>query len=281
MKKLLPLVSVVITTKDEEKNIENCLISIRKQTYENIEIIVVDNNSSDKTKQISKKYTKNVYNKGPERSAQRNYAVFMSSGEYFLQLDADQILKKRVVEECVNKVNEFKNSSVSRSYKDVALHIPEVIIGGSFLNKVRNYEKGFYNNTVIDCSRFISKKIFEKVGGYDLRMTGPEDWDLDNKIRKLCFISTINEPFLHNEEDISLIKLIKKKNYYANGMNLFLDKWKNNQYTKKRLGFYYRYFLVFIENKKWKKIFKNPLLFLVMYSIRILIGFIFFINKLR
>ncbi|MBU4481653.1 glycosyltransferase [Patescibacteria group bacterium] len=49
-----PLVSVVITTKSEEKNIENCLKSILNQTYprDKIEIIVVDNNSSDRTKEI-------------------------------------------------------------------------------------------------------------------------------------------------------------------------------------------------------------------------------------
>ena len=43
-----PLVSIVITTKNEEHNIENCLLSIKEQTYSNIEIILVDNNSNDK-----------------------------------------------------------------------------------------------------------------------------------------------------------------------------------------------------------------------------------------
>ncbi len=52
-----PLVSVTITTKNEEKNIENCLKSILEQSYKNIEIIVVDNNSTDKTKEIALKYT--------------------------------------------------------------------------------------------------------------------------------------------------------------------------------------------------------------------------------
>jgi len=58
-----PLVSIVITTKNEEKNIENCLKSIVNQTYKNIEIIVVDNNSSDSTKEISLKYTDKVFDK--------------------------------------------------------------------------------------------------------------------------------------------------------------------------------------------------------------------------
>ena len=55
-----PLVSVVITTKNEEKHIGNCINSIINQTYENIEIIVVDNDSIDKTKEIAKTYTKKV-----------------------------------------------------------------------------------------------------------------------------------------------------------------------------------------------------------------------------
>ncbi|MBM3283586.1 glycosyltransferase [Candidatus Gottesmanbacteria bacterium] len=44
-----PLVSIVIPTLNEEKNIGRCLESILDQTYKNIEIIVVDNNSKDKT----------------------------------------------------------------------------------------------------------------------------------------------------------------------------------------------------------------------------------------
>ena len=46
--------SVIVTTKNEEKNIENCLQSINNQTYKNIELIVVDNFSDDKTVEIAK-----------------------------------------------------------------------------------------------------------------------------------------------------------------------------------------------------------------------------------
>ncbi len=72
------LVSVIVTTKNEEKNIANCLKSIKGQSYpqEKIQIIVVDNNSSDSTTKIAKRFTDKVYNKGPERSAQRNYGIF-------------------------------------------------------------------------------------------------------------------------------------------------------------------------------------------------------------
>ncbi|MHB1679015.1 MAG: glycosyltransferase family 2 protein [bacterium] len=79
-----PLVSVIITTKNEEKNIGMCLKSIKSQSYQNIEIIVVDNQSSDKTKEIAAKFTNLIYDKGPERSAQRNYGVSVSRGEYIV-----------------------------------------------------------------------------------------------------------------------------------------------------------------------------------------------------
>ena len=62
------LVSVVIAAKNEEKNIENCIKSVLEQTYPRykIEIIVVDNNSIDKTKEIAKKYTDKVFNLAQE-----------------------------------------------------------------------------------------------------------------------------------------------------------------------------------------------------------------------
>lgn len=74
MSKTIPiLISVIITTKNEEKNIGKCLESVLAQTYPagNIEIIVVDNGSTDKTKEIAIKYTEKVFNGGPERSAQK------------------------------------------------------------------------------------------------------------------------------------------------------------------------------------------------------------------
>src|SRR3972149_12153043 len=98
------LVSVIVPTKNSEKFIGECLASIKNQTYRNIEIIVVDNNSTDRTKDIAKKFTDGVYNKGPERSAQRNFGVSRAKGECVLIIDSDMQLNKKVVEECVEKL---------------------------------------------------------------------------------------------------------------------------------------------------------------------------------
>ena len=96
-----PNVSIVIPVLNGEKTIKNCLTSILNQSYKDYEIIVVDNNSTDKTKEIARKYTRLVFNKGPERSVQRNFGIDKGKGKYALYLDADMTLSKRVIEECV------------------------------------------------------------------------------------------------------------------------------------------------------------------------------------
>ena len=105
MSKIVPSVSIIITTKNEEKHIENLLRSITSQTYKNIEIILVDNYSTDRTRKIAKN-TNKIYLKGPERSAQRNYGAQKAKGKYLLFLDADMILSPTIIEECIQEAEE-------------------------------------------------------------------------------------------------------------------------------------------------------------------------------
>lgn len=274
----LPLISVVIATRNEEENIENCLKSILKQTYlpNKIEIVVVDNNSTDRTKEVARRYTNKVYNKGPERSAQRNFGVEKSNGEYFLQLDADQLLREDVIEKCVEKVVEFRDKP-KEDFVDIALHIPEVIIGGkSYFNKIRKFERRFYTGTVIECVRFIPVKIFKNIGGFDESLNGPEDWDLDKRIRQICYSNVIDTYMEHNEESITFLKFLKKKWYYSPSFDKYIKKWgKDDVDVKKHFGVYYRYIGVFTENGKWKEIIRNPILLLSLMCTKIIIGGLF------
>ena len=92
---------MVVTTKNEEKNISKCLESVRGQTYpqEALEVIVVDNYSTDRTKEIAQKYADKVFEHGPERSAQRNFGILKKSkGRYVMYLDADMRFSPEVVE---------------------------------------------------------------------------------------------------------------------------------------------------------------------------------------
>lgn len=264
-KEKVPLVSVIVTTKNEEQNIGNCLQSIKAQTYPKdcIEIVVVDNNSIDKTKEIALRFTKKVFNKGPERSAQRNYGIEKSKGKYVVYLDADMILSPTVIERSVEKFQNQNSKSLkfnihNTKYNDVlvALYIPEIILGNSYWSRVRRFERSFYDGTVIDCVRFVKKEIFEKVGGFDSSMTGPEDWDFDKKVRKVGEVGVLDmydfkeiddklmkidyqkktydrqliqlsssALIYHNEAKFNLEKYLEKKSYYAKSFSTYINKW--------------------------------------------------------
>jgi glycosyltransferase involved in cell wall biosynthesis len=265
-------VSIIITTKNEEQNIGRCLESLKKQSYQNFEIIVVDNNSSDRTKEISNKYTKKVFNKGNERSEQRNFGVSKARGEYILYLDADMILSKGVIKECLD--------FIKRDKKIKALYIPEKIIGQGFFIKVRAFERSFYDASVIDCVRFIEKGTFDKAGGFDTKLTGPEDWDFDKKIRNLGKVAIIKSPLYHNEGKFNLRKYLNKKAYYAKNFDKYTLKWgKEDKDIRKQFGFYYRFWGVFVENGKWKKLISHPILASGMYFLRFLVGIKFIFRK--
>lgn len=271
------LISVVITTKNEAKNIINCLNSIKKESYPKnlIEVIVVDNNSKDETKKIVRKFKKknkeiklNLYNFGPERSAQRNYGADKANGEYYIYLDADMILSRHVFVESVEKYNKTKDLK--------GLYIPEIILGKSFWSRVRRFERSFYNGTVIDCVRFVKLIEFRKIKGFDESMSGPEDWDFDKKIRIRGKVDIIKSSIYHNETNFNLKSYLSKKQYYSKSLKTYIEKWgENDADIKKQLGLYYRFIGVFFEKENWKKILMNPILGLSMLFLKLLIGCVY------
>ena len=287
-----PLVSVVVTTRNEERNIGNCLKSIKLQTYKPIEIIVVDNNSNDETKTIAREYADVVVDKGPERSAQRNYGICdLAHGEFAMFIDADMILSPSLVEECVSR---FQTQDV------VALHIDEIILGRGLLAKIRRFERSFYSGTVIDGARFFVRKTFCDIGGFDEDLPpGPEDWDLDKRLKETGNIELV-DPFCepiewvmanridelgtgyqsnraaiyHNEAHQSFKAYLRKKIYYAPSMKSYVDKWgKNDADIRKQLGIWYRFVWVFIEDEKFRKSIAHPVLATAMIGLRAAVAF--------
>jgi glycosyltransferase involved in cell wall biosynthesis len=254
-KKNKTLVSIIITTKNEEEVIKRLLNSLEKQNYLNREIIVIDNYSTDNTSRIAKRFTKDIYNKGPERSAQRNYGAKKAKGEYLLFLDADMKLSEKVVKECVDLVNKKR--------KVGAITIPEESIAKTLWEKVKAFERSFYNlegDEITDAARFFKKDVFEKVNGYDESITGPEDWDLTDKVKKAGYkIGRISALIYHYERVPNPIKLAKKKYYYGLKSHRYLVKHNISLIGPKTI-----YFLrpVFLRNIN--KIFAHPILAALM-----------------
>ena len=98
-----PLVSVVVPTFNSERFLEECLMSVRAQTYPNVEVIVVDNYSTDRTREIAEKYGARVILCRAIRSEARNVGAGLAKGEFILSVDSDMELTPNVVSECVAK----------------------------------------------------------------------------------------------------------------------------------------------------------------------------------
>lgn len=298
-----PLVSVVVTTRNEEKNIRNCLESIKGQSWPNIETIVVDNNSTDRTQKIAAEYTPKVYTKGPERSAQRNYGMIdQAKGEYVIYVDADMILAPTLIEACIHHI---------RTMDAIALHIPEIVLGKNYFSRVRRFERSFYDGTPVDGARFFHRQTFVKVGGFDepLFVKGSgEDWDIDKVIRQYGIIALLprcnphfavhNWPLqdfiesrgirhhpeytviYHNEAEFHLLPYLKKKSYYSLGFDGYINKWgKEDPDVRRQFGLKYRFWTVFTEHGKWRRLFSRPDLTAGMYFMRFCVGLVFLFKK--
>lgn len=244
------LVSVIITSKNEEDILETLLKSVKKQTYQNIETILVDNYSSDKTLEIAKKFNVACYSFGPERSAQRNLGAKKSKGKFLLFLDADMQLTSKVIENCV------KVAIQNRAFGVV---IPEESVAENFWGKVKAFERSFYSekgDPITDAARFFSRAVFFKAGGYDESITGPEDWDLPERVREAGYkIGRSTEKIYHHEQNISLIKLFQKKFYYGLNAHKYLKKHNIPVISPKTV-----YFLRPLFYKNWTKLVRYPLL---------------------
>lgn len=248
------LVSVIVPTKNSSEFLEKCLKSIKNQSYQNIELIVVDNNSTDHTKEIARKYTDKVFNKGPERSTQRNFGVRQSTGKYILIIDSDMKLSKDVVKNCVTRMSQEKDVK--------AIIIPEESFGKGFWAQCKKLEKSFYIGIDwIEAARFFDRRVYFRVRGYNENMISGEDWDLSQRIEELGKIRRINDLIFHDEGRISLFKTIKKKFYYAKNLNIYKSVEINKEKFKKQSSIINRYKL-FLSHPF--KLFKNPILGLGM-----------------
>lgn len=104
---MTPLVSIIIPNYNCEKYIDKCINSVINQTYKNIEVIVVDDGSTDKSLDIIKKFIDNdkvklIIQDRQNAAIGRNRGIDASKGEYLLFIDSDDILFPSSVEKLVN-----------------------------------------------------------------------------------------------------------------------------------------------------------------------------------
>jgi len=187
------MLSIIIPTLNEEKYLPLLLQEIKKQNFADLEIIVADAGSKDKTVEIAKFFGCQI-TKGGLPAKGRNEGGKVAKGEILLFMDADNIyLPEKFLK---NLIEEFKKGNL-----DVA-SFPVCPQGNWFdklAYKIYNFWTKLTQNFLAHATNavLVKKEIFEKIKGFDEEIKIGEDHDFArraSKVSKFGFIET--EPVL-------------------------------------------------------------------------------------
>lgn len=264
--------SVVIPVKNERANIAACIHAFDAAQREGwLEILVVDNASTDNTVELAREAGATVFHQGPERSAQRNRGWREATGDFILFVDADMRLPH-------DTLDEIRRALDSNQWD--AMYIREIRVGTGWWIRVRNFERSFYDTTCIDGLRVIRRDLLVACGGYDETMYAAEDWDLDRRIlAQTSRVMLTQGHLLHDEGQFSFARHLRKKAYYSGNVSVYLAKWGWDDISRKQFGLGYRFFGVFVEHGKWKQVLRYPHYMVAIWFERLCVGLLYLKRK--
>jgi glycosyltransferase involved in cell wall biosynthesis len=210
-------VSVIVPTRNSAGTLADCLRSIRAQTHEDVEVVVVDNRSTDGTPEIARELADVVLDAGPERSAQRNAGARAARGDFLAFVDSDMTLEPGVVADCLAEVERGA----------IAVVIPEQSFGDGYWTQAKILERScYYGDETMEAARFFPREVFDRVGGFDEDIVaGPEDWDLHARVRALGGpIGHSRALIWHDEGRLRLRETMATKYYYGKSTAAYLRK---------------------------------------------------------
>jgi glycosyltransferase involved in cell wall biosynthesis len=186
-----PLVSIIVRTCQRAEVLREALISIRNQTYSNIEVIVVEDGEASAEKMIVEEFSDlniRYYSTGKKagRSEAGNLALSKAAGEYINFLDDDDIFFADHVETLVQALAQNRKYLAAYAF---GFETPVVVESTSpYKYHIKAYNKRYttafdevelcYHNFIpIQCIMF-SRRLYEEFGGFDSSLDYLEDWDL-------------------------------------------------------------------------------------------------------
>lgn len=163
-----PEISVIIPVYNKKKYLDKCLNSVIHQTYSNIEVIVIDDGSTDGSTSICKRYSKEddrinlIIKENAGVSSARNLGIRLAKGDWLLFLDSDDFLELNALEELLTIAKKTNSDIV---YYGCNIYKDEDLIRSRNVKELRVYDelKVFFNNVKIDpasaCLNFTKRKI--------------------------------------------------------------------------------------------------------------------------
>lgn len=193
------LISVIVLAYNTEQYINKCLNSILKQTYKNIEVIVINDGSTDKSSKIINKIAQKDdrvrvierENKGRYFSRLEGYKK--AKGKYILYVDSDDFICKDMIELMYNNLKTYKVDVVRcqyKHYKNDNITIPKSILNRNVLLDIEHLEPQFFDllyrtnhcNTI--CKQLMKKSVMTDIKDIDEDLNYCEDLACNLKIYK-------------------------------------------------------------------------------------------------
>lgn len=285
-------ISIIITAFNAEETISRAIESAIGQDYENLEIIIINDGSEDKTEEKVLEFTKNnenikYYKKDNTGVADtRNFGIEKATGEYILFLDDDDYLDKdllKTIEPYINKGNDLVKYKLRKI--DEQGDLLEKIGGPIFedLSGEKGFNRLYSEDILIDspCIYLMKKDIFEKNDYKFIKGTYHEDFGLMPLIilasNKMSSIPLFGYNYVQVKNSIvrgNDYKKIVKRTYdtliHYDNMCEAIEKKELSKRTKENIKIYYTNVIIlkildlkeedkkkFIEEIKKRKMFKN------------------------
>jgi GT2 family glycosyltransferase len=212
-------VSVLLTIRNAEKYIGSCLTSLLNQTFSNFDIVIVDDESNDKTKEIIEEFEdpRIRYFRSKRRlglSASRNKCLKYATGNYVFFTDGDCLVSKTWIEEGLKHLKtsnsigvEGKTYYVSKEYKPTRSD-----------DVVENKNGGQYPT----CNMAYKKSVLNNIGGFDERYTYMEDRDLALRASRFGKISfNPNMVVYHQKKTLTSREFVQKAKIIRNRVLIY------------------------------------------------------------
>ncbi|GAA5520523.1 glycosyltransferase family 2 protein [Aliifodinibius salicampi] len=184
------LISVVIPCYNVEEYIDDCLHSILEQEYKNLEVIVVNDGSKDRTSQILSSWEKSgslqikvIEIKNSGAGAARNRGIRESKGKYIQFLDADDLLHPFKIAHQVSLIekNNGKPDFIAATYKSKDKKGQTTL----FEPDHRGVWYGLLSSNLgITSANFFKKESLREVGGFDVSLASSQEYDLMFRLLK-------------------------------------------------------------------------------------------------
>lgn len=205
-------ISIIIPIYNGERTIKACLKSISSQTYKNYELIIVDNNSTDQTKEIVNKFQIRdqrihyIFEKQQGRGVARNTGIKCAKGEIIIMTDADCIVPQNWIEELTKPIIYENEKAVMGGEYD--------LVQNYWTKKIQNASEEFikiniYNDIYIhhlDTKNFAIKASIIKRYLFDSNIMYMEDFALYVKLNNVCKIRFLSDVKVGHNHRSSMIK---------------------------------------------------------------------------